>query len=127
MNIKHIIFLLSIVALIACSESDGMEDKQQPTPSTIDDADNLVPVQFSVSDHRVIDFTRAATSIISFDASETVKVFVKPNGAASYTGYDYTTASSGQDNITLTAPATPPYHRRGLCLLSFNCQFNFYR
>ncbi len=113
MNIKHIIFLLSIVALIACSESDGMEDKQQPTPSTIDDADNLVPVQFSVSDHRVIDFTRAATSIISFDASETVKVFVKPNGAASYTGYDYTTASSGQNNITLTAPATPPYYPVG--------------
>ena len=113
MNFKHIIFLLSIVALIACSEKDGMEDKQQPTPSIIDDADNLVPVQFSVSGKLNIDFTRALTSIITFNAGETVKVFVKPNGAANYTGYDYITASSGQNNVPLTAPATPPYYPPG--------------
>ena len=110
MKIKNTILLLSMASLFACSEN--IEEEQATIPTNIDVVDDLVPVQFSVSDQRVIDFTRASTSIISFDASETVKVFVKPYGATSYSDYDYTTAASGQ-NVNLTAPATPPYYPPG--------------
>lgn len=71
-----------------------------------------MPVTFTVSDRRNIDFTRAATNIITFNANEDVKVFVKPNGATNYTSYDYKTASSGQ-SVGLTMPATPPYFPPG--------------
>ena len=99
-----------MASLFACSEN--IEEEQATIPTNIDVVDDLVPVQFSVSDQRVIDFTRASTSIISFDASETVKVFVKPDGASNYTDYDYTTAAAGQ-SVNLTAPATPPYYPPG--------------
>lgn len=81
-------------------------------PSDTNTIEDLVPVEFSVSDQRTIDFTRAATSIITFTAGEAVKVFVKPDGAASYTGYDYTTVS-GLQSTSLTPPATPPYYPAG--------------
>ena len=110
MNVKHIILLLSIALLTACSENEKMESKQQPIP---DNTDNLVPVQFSVSGLHSIDFTRASASIVTFNSGETIKVFVKPNGADDYEDYDYTTASSGQSNIPLTPPATPPYYPPG--------------
>ena len=113
MNIKHIIVLLSIAALTACSENEGMESKQQTIPSSTDISDDLVPVQFSVSGVRNIDFTRASTNIVTFNSGETVKVFVKPYGATSHSGYDYTTASGGQNNVPLTAPALPPYYPPG--------------
>ena len=111
MNIKHIILLLLIVVLTACSENDGIESRQT-MPSDTNTIEDLVPVEFSVSDQRTIDFTRAATSIITFTAGEAVKVFVKPDGAASYTGYDYTTVS-GLQSTSLTPPATPPYYPAG--------------
>lgn len=110
MNIKNTILLLSMASMIACSEN--IEEEQASMSTNIGVVEDLVPVQFSISDQRVIDFTRAATSIISFDASETVKVFVKPDGATSYSDYDYTTAASGQ-SVNLTAPATPPYYPPG--------------
>ncbi len=113
MNIKHIIVFLLVAVLTACSESGGMESKQQTTPSGTDATENLVPVQFSVSGLRTIDFTRASTSIVTFNANEIIKVFVKPDDATSYTGYDYITASNGQDNVPLIAPATPPYYPPG--------------
>ena len=111
MNIKHTILLLSIAVFTACSEYDGMENKQ-PVPSDTDGTEDLVPVEFSMSDQRTIDFTRATTSIVTFDVDERVKVYVKPNGSASYTGYEYTAATYGQ-NVDLNAPATPPYYPAG--------------
>ena len=113
MNLKKTILLLSMTSLIACSE--GIENEQTPISAKKGAVEDLVPVEFSVSDQRTVDFTRAATSIITFDANEIVKVFVKPAGATSYTGYDYTTASAGQ-NVDLTAPSapdTPPYYPPG--------------
>lgn len=110
MNIKHTILLLSIVSLVACSEN--LEDNQKPNGKVED----LVPVEFSISDQRTIDFTRAATSIITFNAGETVKVYVKPDGAGSHVGYDYTTATAGQ-SVSLTPPAPPaipPYYPPGV-------------
>ena len=95
---------------MACTEN--IEEERVSIPTDIDVAEDYIPVEFSVSDLRTIDFTRAATSIVSFDASETVKVFVKPDGAANYTDYDYTTAAAGQ-SVNLTAPATPPYYPPG--------------
>ena len=110
MNVKHIILLLSIALLTACSESEKMESKQQPIP---DNTNDLVPVQFSVSGLHSIDFTRASASIVTFNTGETIEVFVKTDGAGDYEDYDYTTASSGQSNIPLTPPATPPYYPPG--------------
>ena len=112
MNIKHTILLLLTAALTACSDGDDIEGKQ-PTPTGTDDMiGDRVPVAFTVSDQRNIDFTRATTSIITFNANEDVKVFVKPYGATNYTSYDYKTASSGQ-SVGLTMPATPPYFPPG--------------
>ena len=70
--------------------------------------DDRVPVDFSVSTGASGAFTRAASSIVSFNAGESVMVRVKPDGASSYTDYQFTTASSGQ-SVTLTAPTPPPY------------------
>ena len=75
-----------------------------------------MPVEFSISDQRTIDFTRAVTSIVTFNAGETVKVYVKPDGAESHVGYDYTTAAAGQ-SVSLTPPApptVPPYYPPGV-------------
>lgn len=94
---------------MSCSEN--LEDNQKPNGQVED----FVPVEFSISDQRTIDFTRAATSIITFNAGEIVKVFVKPYGAESHVGYDYTTAAAGQ-SVSLTPPAPPaipPYYPPG--------------
>lgn len=110
MNIKHTILLLSITSLIACSED--IEDNQKSNGQV----EELVPVEFSVSDQRTLDFTRAATSIVTFNAGEALKIFVKPDGAVSYADYEYTTASAGQSvNLTPPAPpAIPPYYPPGV-------------
>ena len=115
MKIKYTIFLLLTAALTACSDSDDIEGKQPIPAGTGEITEDRVPVAFTVSDQRNIDFTRAANSIITFNANEVIKVFVKPNGAASYTDYDYTTASSGQ-SVSLNVPAPPaipPYYPPG--------------
>ncbi len=70
--------------------------------------DDRVPVDFSVSTGASGVFTRAASSIVSFNAGESVMVRVKPDGASTYGDYQFTTASSGQ-SVTLTAPTPPPY------------------
>ncbi len=101
-----------MTTLVACYDSDTLEERKLPVTKDESLNEENVPVEFTVSDQRTIDFTRAATSIISFDASENVKVFVKPSGAATYTGYDYTTATAGQ-NVSLTTPASPPYYPPG--------------
>jgi hypothetical protein len=63
---------------------------------------------FSVSSQQIFDLTRTATSIDAFDANEPIRVWVKPNGAANYVAYDYTTHESGA-NVALDPPATPPF------------------
>ena len=108
MNTKHTILLLSMAFFTACSEH--LEEESPDSKGVVED---LVPVEFAVSDHRTIDFTRAATNIVTFNASEIVKVFVKPDGSPSYTGYNYTTASAGQ-SVSLTIPPTPPYFPPGV-------------
>lgn len=98
---------------MACSEN--AEDNQQAISIGNGSNKDRVPVEFSISDKQSLDFTRSATSIVTFDAGEAIKVFVKPYGASSYTGYDYTTASAGQNvNLTVPAPpAIPPYYPPG--------------
>lgn len=110
----YILSLLMAAALTACSSD---VDQGQQSPFTDLSPDGAVPVTFSVSDLR--DITRAATSIVTFNANEKVKVFVKPNGASDYTQYDYKTAA-GQSNVSLTLDknyatndATPPYFPAG--------------
>ena len=110
----YILSLLMAAALTACSSD---VDQGQQSPFTDLSPDGAVPVTFSVSDLR--DFTRAASSIVTFNANEKVKVFVKPNGASDYTQYDYKTAA-GQSNVSLTLEknyatndATPPYFPAG--------------
>jgi hypothetical protein len=111
MNIKNIILLLAMALLIACSEN--IENEQASIPTNNGVVDDLVPVEFSVSGLRNFDFTRALTSIVSLDAGEKVKVWVKPAGSTDYSGYDYTTATSGQANVRLTTPTLPPYYPPG--------------
>ena len=111
MNIKNTILLLAMASLIACSES--IDNEQASIPANNGVADDLVPVEFSVSGLRNFDFTRASTSIVTLDAGEKVKVWVKPAGATDYSGYDYTTATSGQANVRLTTPTLPPYYPPG--------------
>ena len=110
----YFLSLLMAAALTACSSD---VDQGQQSPFTDLSPDGAVPVTFSVSDLR--DFTRAASSIVTFNANEKVKVFVKPNGASDYTQYDYKTAA-GQSNVSLTLEknyatndATPPYFPAG--------------
>jgi len=110
----YILSLLMAAALTACSSD---VDQGQQSPFTDLSPDGAVPVTFSVSDLR--DITRAASSIVTFNANEKVKVFVKPNGASDYTQYDYKTAA-GQSNVSLTLEknyatndATPPYFPAG--------------
>ena len=98
--IKYTLWALGIAALSAC------------TIDEMDSAFDKVPVEFSVVDSAAAQMTRATSSITTFNASETVKVYVKPNGASSYTGYDYTTAAAG-NAPSLTAPSTPPYFPAG--------------
>ena len=111
MNVKNTILLLTMASLTACSEN--IENEQASIPTNNGVADDLVPVEFSVSGMRNVDFTRATSSIVSFDVNEKVKVWVKPAGATDYSGYDYTTATSGQYNVPLTAPTLPPYYPPG--------------
>lgn len=98
--IKNSLWVLGIAALSAC------------TMDEMDSAFDKVPVEFSVVDSAAAQMTRATSSITTFTASEKVKVYVKPNGASSYTGYDYTTAAAG-NAPSLTAPSTPPYFPAG--------------
>ena len=117
MNTKHI-YHLSVAALLlltACSGDPAFDGQVPPQPGTAVD-DDLVPVMFTVSDK--VDFTRAATSIVTFNNNEDIKVFVKPSGAGGYTGYTYTTSLDDpevpqQTGVSLTAPATPPYFPTG--------------
>ena len=98
--IRNTLWVLGIAGLSACTmdEMDPYIDK--------------VPVEFSVVDSAAAQMTRATSSITTFNASEKVRVYVKPNGASSYTAYDYTTAAAG-NAPSLTAPSTPPYFPAG--------------
>lgn len=98
--IRNTLWVLGIAALSAC------------TMDEMDSAFDKVPVEFSVVDSAAVQMTRATSSITTFNSGETVKVYVKPNGASSYTGYDYTTAAAG-NAPSLTAPSTPPYFPAG--------------
>lgn len=99
MKLKNILLLLGVAALSSCV----MDDQ--------DLKDGLVPVSFSVADDEGA-FTRATSSVMTFTSGEKVKVYVKPNGTTSYTGYDYTVASTSS-SPALTAPSTPPYFPAG--------------
>ena len=95
------------LAMSGCTDSFRENDYPRPWGYSEGD-DDLVPVEFTVSSQRNHDFTRAESSIVSFNSGETVKVFVSDNGGSSYTDYDYTTAAAGQ-TVGLTAPAPPAY------------------
>ena len=98
--------MLSAVLLLAGCTADVL-----PSSVAVPGTDDQVPVNFSVSDK--LSLTRAATNIVTFDANEQLKVYVKPAGADGYTAYAYTTAAAGQSNVSLTAPTPPPYFPAG--------------
>lgn len=98
--------MLSAVLLLAGCTIDVL-----PESVAVPGTDDQVPVNFSVSDQ--LSLTRAATNIVTFDANEQLKVYVKPAGADGYTAYAYTTAAAGQSNVSLTAPTPPPYFPAG--------------
>ena len=98
--IRNTLIVLGIAGFSAC------------TMDEMDSGFDKVPVEFSVVDSAAAQMTRATSSITTFNSGETVKVYVKPNGASSYTGYDYTTAAAG-NAPSLTAPSTPPYFPAG--------------
>ena len=100
------------LAMSGCTDSFRENDYPRPWGNSEGDDDDLVPVEFTLSSQRNHDFTRAESSIVSFNSGETIKVFVSTNGGSSYTDYDYTTAAAGQE-VGLTAPAPPPYFPDG--------------
>lgn len=100
------------LAMSGCTDSFRENDYPRPWGYSEGDDDDLVPVEFTLSSQRNHDFTRAESSIVSFNSGETIKVFVSTDGGSSYTDYDYTTAAAGQE-VGLTAPATPPYFPDG--------------
>lgn len=114
MKIKHYILLLAAALMTGCAFDDPQE-KDWSSPLFHSDGE-LVPVTFSVSSHNnaeFTDFTRAESSIITFDAGEAIKVWVKNTGeTVPYVDYNYTTATAGQ-NVGLTAPDPQPYFPTG--------------
>ena len=100
------------LAMSGCTDSFRENDYPRPWGYSEGDDDDLVPVEFTLSSQRNHDFTRAESSIVSFNSGETIKVFVSTDDGSSYTGYDYTTAAAGQE-VGLTAPAPPPYFPDG--------------
>ena len=114
MKIKHYILLLAAALMTGCAFDDPQE-KDWSSPLFHSDGE-LVPVTFSVSSYNnaeFTDFTRAESSIITFDAGEAIKVWVKNTGeTAPYLDYNYTTAAAGQ-NVGLTAPDPQPYFPTG--------------
>jgi hypothetical protein len=101
------------LAMSGCTDSFRENDYPRPWGNSEGDDDDLVPVEFTLSSQRNHDFTRAESSIVSFNSGETIKVFVSTDGGSSYTDYDYTTAAAGQE-VGLTAPASPPYFPNGV-------------
>ena len=101
--------VLGFLLLLGSSCTEEIIAEQQTAGGAA--SGDLVPVEFTVGD--VANLTRATSSIVTFNANEQMKVYVKPNGQSSYTGYTYTTESSGHSDIALTAPATPPYFPAG--------------
>ena len=86
MNTKHYILLMAAALMMAACAFDDPMEKQKPWVET--DPDAPMPVKFSVSTVNKVDFTRAETSIVTFDADEHIHVRVKPQGETSYTSYD---------------------------------------
>ena len=111
MKTKHMIHSLAAVLLLTACSSD-LAPEQTPAIAMPDGGEDLVPVEFSVNSGYSL--TRAATSILSFTSGEAVKVCVSKDGGTSYTGYDFTAASTGQ-SVSLNAPTTgsKPYFPPG--------------
>jgi len=106
MKIKTYILLLIMAIVASACANDA--DKEAVATDVTGLSSALVPVRFSISEHHIFDMTRSVTSIDEFDADEEIRVWVKPNGAANYVAYDYTTHESGA-NVALDPPATPPF------------------
>ena len=111
MNTKNI-YLLTVAVLSMLAGCTVDEELEQMLVSGTA-GDEPVPVTFCVSEK--LSLTRAATNIVTFNNNEDIKVFVKPAGQSDYTGYTYktSTADPAQSNVSLTAPATPPYFPAG--------------
>jgi hypothetical protein len=111
MNVKTYILLLTMAIMtLACSKDNAAIEEPLTDVSGV--TDGLVPVRLSISEQHVFDITRAATSIISFNANEKVNVFVKPNGATDYAPYEFSVHESGQ-SVALDPPAIPPFFPAG--------------
>ena len=111
MKIKHYIWLMATALLAGCAFDDPKE-KDWSAPLFHSDSE-IVPVTFTMSSQHNVDLTRAATSIITFDQGELVKVLVKPDGETSYLGYDYTTAAAAQ-SVGLDPVSAQPYFPAGV-------------
>ena len=111
MNTKHILLLMATtLIMVGCAFDDPME-KQKPWEEN--DSELPKPVTFSVSTANNVDFTRAATSIVTFNQNEKIRVLVKPQGSEAYTPYDYTATETGH-NVALSAPDPQPYFPAGV-------------
>lgn len=106
-TLRHILTACITMLMAACTEHIVDDD---PFGFGTGDED-LVPVEFRLSEK--VDFTRAVSSIVTFDANEKIRVCVSSDGGTSYGDYDYTTAGAGQTDVGLTTPATPPYFPPG--------------
>lgn len=106
-SIRHLL-LSGTMILAACSEDITTSNNIFPSGNGEED---LVSVEFRLSEK--INFTRAVSSIVTFDAGEKIRVCVSDNGGGSFDNYDFTTTGSGQTNVGLSAPDTPPYFPPG--------------
>jgi hypothetical protein len=102
-----------VVMAVACTTDIAPEDRLATTDG--DDIvypDDQTPVQFTIKDQNIVDFTRSVTSIITFNAGEQVSVRIKPQGKTAYTLYEFTAHQDGQSG-PLDPPEIPPFFPAG--------------
>jgi hypothetical protein len=109
MKVKTYILLLIMAAIVAACTKDATGEEVRIT-----EADDMVPVTFTVSNRHIIDyFTRSAASIVTFEEDEKVRVMIKPLGSTEdYSQFDFTAHEAAQ-GTKLDAPTPPPYFPAG--------------
>ena len=100
-----------MAAIVAACTKDATGEEIK---GGITEADDMVPVTFTVSNRHIIDyFTRSAASIVTFEEDEKVRVMIKPLGSTEdYSQFDFTAHEAAQ-GTKLDAPTPPPYFPAG--------------
>ncbi len=114
MRVKsYFLLMITVVMAVACTTDIAPEERLATTDG--DGAvypDDQTPVQFTIKDQNIVDFTRSVTSIITFNAGEQVNVRIKPQGKTAYTLYEFTAHQDGQSG-PLDPPEVPPFFPAG--------------